>query len=480
MGAGMTDLKTDAEVDRRAAAEYFTEYGGRAAMLPPVAIVIAAYNEQDVIASVLRSLPATVRGLGTAVIVVSDGSADRTGEVARTCGALVCDLGQNRGQGAALRLGYRLARQGGAEFIVTTDADGQYSPADIEHVLAPILDGVADFVTGSRALGGEETTDPVRRIGVRVFGFLITLLTGQRVTDPAFGLRAMRARVTGAVRLEQTQYQSSELLIAVLAHGFRVREVPATIGQRQAGSSKKGRNAFYGVSFARVIARTWWREWRGRGHPSEGHTRRGRHRKARPVVGKRFRRFVLAAAAAFTASQVTLTICLGPLRWTAGASALIAWLMGAATSYLVSRWAWERKGRPQLLRETLPFWIVALGTAVVLTLATKYANQQAFSMGLSHGQRVLFADGAYFVANIGTFLSRFLIFHYVLFADRKPRRAARPGPAGEALLTGPDGYPHLEATPAGNGGAELPVRYLGRSSSAHTYMNSDKDEELFA
>jgi putative flippase GtrA len=136
------------------------------------------------------------------------------------------------------------------------------------------------------------------------------------------------------------------------------------------------------------------------------------------TLGKRFSRFLLVAAAAVVASQLTLTICLGPVGLTAGKSAVAAWVAGAAVSYVLSRWAWERKGRPNLLKETLPFWIVAIGTAVVLTLTAKWANRQAISMGLNDAQQVLFVDICYFLANCVTFLTRFLIFHYVLFKDR--------------------------------------------------------------
>jgi glycosyltransferase involved in cell wall biosynthesis len=210
------------------------------------------------------ALPDALCGLGTSVIVVSDGATDGTAAEARSHGALVADVPVNRGQGAALRLGYRLAREGGASYIVTTDADGQYNPAEMERILAPVVAGEADFVTGSRALGSEETKDPVRRLGVRVFALTISLLNRQRITDPSFGLRAMRADVTGAVTLKQPQYQSAELLIAVMARGFRVAEVPATIHRRTVGHSKKGHNFFYGLSFAKVIAGTWWRERQGR------------------------------------------------------------------------------------------------------------------------------------------------------------------------------------------------------------------------
>ena len=257
----MTDTRhADETIDAAAAKAFFTENGDRAEKLAPVAIVIAAYNEEGVVGTVTEALPATLCGLGTAVIVVSDGSRDGTAAEAKAHGALVCDVAVNRGQGAALRLGYRLAREGGAEYIVTTDADGQYNPAEMDRVLAPVVAGDADFVTGSRKLGSQETKDPVRRLGTWVFAVAISTLTGQRITDSSFGLRAMRAEVTGKISLEQPQYQSSELLIAVLTHGFRVVEVPATIHRRQVGESKKGHNAIYGLKYAGVVLGTWRRE----------------------------------------------------------------------------------------------------------------------------------------------------------------------------------------------------------------------------
>ena len=268
----------NAAIDDAAADAFFTDFGDAARALPPVAIVIAAFNEADVIGRVIEALPATICGLKTAVVVVSDGSKDKTAAEARTQGALVCDVPVNRGQGAALHLGYRLAREGGAGYIVTTDADGQYNPAEMERVLAPVVAGEADFVTGSRKLGSQETNDLVRRLGTWVFAVTISVLTRQRITDSSFGLRAMRAEVTGAVRLEQSQYQSSELLIAVLAHGFRVVEVPATIHKRKVGESKKGHNAIYGLKFAGVVVGTWWRE-RQRRVPGSGSAGRSASRR---------------------------------------------------------------------------------------------------------------------------------------------------------------------------------------------------------
>jgi glycosyltransferase involved in cell wall biosynthesis len=271
-GADSYASPADVAVDDAALAAMAGQYGDRVRQLPPVALVIAAYNEEGAVGPVVHNLPGQVCGLKTATIVVADGCVDATAKEADAAGALVADVPVNRGQGAALRLGYRIAREGGAEYIVTTDADGQYNPAEIEKLLAPILAGQADFVTGSRRLGSEETKDPVRQAGVRFFAATISLLTGQRISDTTFGLRAMRAGVTGAVQLSQPQYQASELLIGVITHGYKVAEVPATIHKRRVGESKKGQNPlynlhipgvnnlFYGIRFSRVVFGTWRRE----------------------------------------------------------------------------------------------------------------------------------------------------------------------------------------------------------------------------
>ena len=191
-----------------------------------------------------------------------DGSDDRTAEEARNAGALVCDIPVNRGQGLIFMLGYWLAYRRGAEFIATTDADGQYDETEFDRVLAPILAGQADFVNGSRRLGTELTTDPVRHAGVIFFGGLISLLLRQKITDPASGIRAFRTVVTRTVKLEQIQYQTSELLISTAMNGFKVTEVATTMRDRPDGATltKKGPNLLYGLRFARAILTTYFRE----------------------------------------------------------------------------------------------------------------------------------------------------------------------------------------------------------------------------
>ena len=247
----------------RGAAEAFLAANPRGAGAP-LAIVIPAYNEEPTVAEVVSEIPSEAAGLLAETIVVVDGARDATAAQAVSGGALVCDVPVNRGQGAALRLGYWLARARGARVICTIDADGQYEPEEIARVVQPILDGRADFVSGSRRLGAELTTDRVRHAGVLVFGALISVLVRHRVTDPACGLRAMRAEVTAAVTLEQPQYQASELMISAALNGFRLAEVPTTMRDRgqHATTTKKGGNFGYGVRFARAAVHTWRRDRR--------------------------------------------------------------------------------------------------------------------------------------------------------------------------------------------------------------------------
>jgi putative flippase GtrA len=157
-------------------------------------------------------------------------------------------------------------------------------------------------------------------------------------------------------------------------------------------------------------------------------------RRLRTEGGRRLIRFAPAAVLALGATQLTYLI-LQIAGVTAGIAGAAGWLAGAAVSYVVSRWAWERKGRPHLLKETLPFTAISLCVGVVLTVTSKLAHTEARALGLHRVEEVLFAQGLYLAANCVTFAIRFLIFHYVLFADRggSAGRAGRvTGGAGAA------------------------------------------------
>jgi glycosyltransferase involved in cell wall biosynthesis len=227
-------------------------------------VVVSAYREAGSIGDVLAEVPAEVRGCAVSTIVVDDGSDDGTADIAEASGAYVCRSQTNRGQGAALRLGYQVAVAHGATYVATVDADGQYDPRELEELLDPILDDRADFVSGSRTLGRTYQRDWIRRLGVVVYAALIRALTGTAVSDPSFGLRVMRTEVVEKVTLRQPQFQAAELLIATAMGGFRITERPGTMRERAAGKSRKGPNLVYGYRFGSVVVSTWWRERRRR------------------------------------------------------------------------------------------------------------------------------------------------------------------------------------------------------------------------
>ncbi|MGO1973061.1 MAG: glycosyltransferase family 2 protein [Propionibacteriaceae bacterium] len=254
-------------VDRDAVAAFDAEYGD--VRVDGLVVLIAAYNEENGIGAVLDDMPQRCGDRGVSVLIVVDGAADRTAEIAAEHGAYVADVARNRGQGAALRLGYHLARRMGSELVVTTDADGQYDNRELPRLVAPLLDDTADFVTGSRRLGSEEADSRMRWLGVRVFATVASILTRQRITDTSFGFRAMRTEQVCALTLREPQYQASELLLGMLAGGARLRELPLAMRLRTDGASKKGNNFRYGANYARVMISTWWRE----------HVRRGSRRR---------------------------------------------------------------------------------------------------------------------------------------------------------------------------------------------------------
>ncbi len=225
----------------------------------PIIVVLPAYNEGPSIGDVLASMPSHAHGLAVEAIVVVDGGTDDTEEVVRSLNVPVATHVINRGGGAALRAGYDLAVERGAEVIVTMDADGQHVPGEISNLVKPIFDGDADLVNGSRVLGHYEKDNRVRAGGVVLFSALVSLLTWHRITDCSNGFRAIRATEVGKLELRQQQFHTTELLIEALKNGLRVVEVPITIQRRTSGTSKKPSTLPYGWGFAKAIITTWLR-----------------------------------------------------------------------------------------------------------------------------------------------------------------------------------------------------------------------------
>lgn len=206
----------------------------RGSVYPRVLCVAPAWNEAERIARVVRGIP---RDVVASVLVVDDGSTDKTGAHAKGAGAAVVRHEHNQGVGAAIRRGIDYAREQGFEIVVIISGAGKSPPEQIPQVLAPIIAGRADFVQGSRYLtGGSHIRMPwSRRGGTRVYTFLFSLLVGRPVSDASSGFRAFRLSIFQDRRINLWQpwldrYELEPyLLFKALRLGLRVVEVPTRI-----------------------------------------------------------------------------------------------------------------------------------------------------------------------------------------------------------------------------------------------------------
>ena len=226
---------------------------------PTLAVVIAAYNEQEALEGVLCDLPSEVAGLRVRPIVVVDGSEDDTEKVARRAGYDVAVHGINRGQGDALRTGFRVALRTGAAVVVTMDADGQHAPTDLEALVKPIVGDDADYVQGSRFLGAYDDAGGAREVGIRLFSRVVNVLGGTKITDCTNGFRAIRAEHLALLRLEEDRFSAAEIIMESARNGLRMKEVPVHIRSRSHGDSKKPRRLAYPIGYLLVILKVWLR-----------------------------------------------------------------------------------------------------------------------------------------------------------------------------------------------------------------------------
>jgi glycosyltransferase involved in cell wall biosynthesis len=192
---------------------------------PRLVAVIPAYNEERFIGSVVLKACKHV----DQVIVVDDGSQDDTVDIAQAAGAEVIRHGRNRGKGVALNSGLRRALILNADVIVVLDGDGQHFPEEMPVVLAPVLDGQADIVVGSRYLGGSGAVPRHRVLGHWAFTSLTNLTSGVRVTDSQSGFRAFSRRAVEAMRFSSNGFSvESEMQFLARERKLRLVEVPIT------------------------------------------------------------------------------------------------------------------------------------------------------------------------------------------------------------------------------------------------------------
>lgn len=203
----------------------------------PVVLFMPAYNEEASVGQCVRRAPATVMGRPVVVLVIDDGSTDATVERAREAGAEVLELGANLGLGAAVRVGLAEAARRQAAAVVFCDADGEYPPEELASLVAPIVEGRAEYVTGSRFLGRIEHMRPQRRLGNLALSRLLSVVARQPISDGQTGYRALSRDAAAAAEIIHDFNYAQVLTLDLLAKGFRHVEVPISYRFRTTGNS---------------------------------------------------------------------------------------------------------------------------------------------------------------------------------------------------------------------------------------------------
>ena len=218
-------------------------------------IIIPAYNEEGSVGKVVKEVKLYLPGADT--LVVNDGSTDLTSLKARTAGAIVLDLPFNLGIGGAMQAGYKFALEKKYDIAIQVDGDGQHDPKEIPKLLRALEEKEVDMVIGSRFIGDSEfKSSMMRRLGISIFSKAISLIVGQKITDPTSGFRAVNQKTIWLFSTDYPQdYPEPEVLVLLHQCGLKMAEVPIVMNERYAGESSitKIRSIYYMVKVLLAI-----------------------------------------------------------------------------------------------------------------------------------------------------------------------------------------------------------------------------------
>jgi len=218
-------------------------------------VIIPAFNEEGSVGKVVEEVKTHLPGMDT--LVVNDGSSDLTSEIAQSKGAIVLDLPFNLGIGGAMQAGYKYAYEKGYDIAIQVDGDGQHDPREIPKLLHVLEEEKADVAIGSRFIGDSEYKASVmRRVGILVLSKAVSMIVGEKLTDPTSGFRAANRRAIQLFSVNYPQdYPEPEAMVLLHQCGLKMKEIPVKINQRYSGESSitKIRSIYYMVKVLLAI-----------------------------------------------------------------------------------------------------------------------------------------------------------------------------------------------------------------------------------
>jgi glycosyltransferase involved in cell wall biosynthesis len=200
-----------------------------------VLVIIPCYNEEESITKVITDLK---KHCSYDILVINDGSTDQTSRIVKRLNINIIDLPYNLGLGGALQTGYMYAIQHNYDYVVQMDGDGQHSAKEVQKILTPVVERVADYVIGSRFIHYEGfVSSKLRRIGIYYLASLVKYLSRVNVKDVTSGFRALNQPVIRYLTKNSWEYPEVEALIDMKHEQFRMMEVPVLMKSRKQGKS---------------------------------------------------------------------------------------------------------------------------------------------------------------------------------------------------------------------------------------------------
>lgn len=213
-----------------------------------ILLFIPAYNEEENISKIIQQT--LEKNFTGDLLVIDDGSTDKTAEIARSHGVDVLSHPINLGYGGAIHTGYKYAVKKGYKYVIHFDADGQHDPKYIDDFTKEMEQHNADIIIGSRFLEsqGITKTSSFRFIGIKIFAFIASQILNRNITDPTSGFQMLSRRAFEYLSQEiyPDDYPDADVIVMLHRAGFYMREIPITISERHKGvSMHSGLKPFY-------------------------------------------------------------------------------------------------------------------------------------------------------------------------------------------------------------------------------------------